>query len=150
MDNAKGVVVSVVEPAEGAKRAVVSVAARDVCRRCADGRGCGAGVFSRGQRECRLEVAIPDGHRVDTGQAVTLAIEERRLFAASLLVYGWPLAGMASGALAAQSFSFGDAGALAGALLGLAAGGVAARRRLGNRECVERLTPRIVDQGRSA
>lgn len=145
MDTASGVVISVDQTVAGQSLAVVSVAARDVCRRCAEGRGCGAGIFGRDQRECRLEVSIPDTARLDVGQSVTLAIDERRLFAASLLVYGWPLAGMAVGALAAQAFTAGDSAAILGALLGLVVGSAAARRRLQARDCIDRLTPRIVD-----
>lgn len=145
MDTARGVVVSVIEPAAGPGRAIVSVAARDVCRRCADGRGCGAGIFGRGERDCRLEVSIPDRLSVDVGQAVTLVIDDRRLLAASFLVYGWPLAGMAVGAIAAQVFGAGDAGALAGAGAGFGIAAVVARRRLAAPGCLEHMTPRIVD-----
>jgi sigma-E factor negative regulatory protein RseC len=145
MDTARGVVVSLIEPAAGPDRAVVSVAARDVCRRCAEGRGCGAGIFGRGQRDCRLEVSVPDRLSLDVGQAVTLVIEDRRLLAASALAYGWPLGGIAAGAAVAQVFAADDAGALAGAAAGFAIAAVIARRRLRAPGCLEQVTPRIVD-----
>lgn len=145
MNTAIGVVISVDERAPAGSRALIGVAARDVCRRCAEGRGCGAGVFGRQNTERRLVLPVPEGVRVRTGQKVTLVIEPRRLLAASLYAYGWPLAGMLSGVLAAYAIAPGDAATLAGAIAGLGAGAVLARRRLAATELIGRFAPRIAD-----
>ena len=62
---------------------------------------------------------------------------------AALLVYGLPLAGAAAGAAAAYAFALGDAGAAATALVGLAAGAMAGRRRLRDDACAARFTPTL-------
>jgi len=65
------------------------------CRRCAEGRGCGGGFFSRLVR--RRPNDIPARHRLDdlrSGEQVVVGMREDALLTASVLVYLLPLAGM--------------------------------------------------------
>lgn len=126
-----------------AGRAVVSVEGGAVCLRCAEGRGCGAGVYGQSRGERLVDARIPGGVHVDVGDTVRLVIAPRDLLGASLLAYGLPLAGLLLGALAAAGIASapGDAVAVALGGLGLGAGLVLGRWRLRRVGCVRRFEP---------
>lgn len=138
MTNPQGIIVSV-----SAGRAVVSVEGGAVCPRCAEGRGCGAGLYGQSRGGRLVDARIPGGLQVDVGDTVRLVIAPRDLLGASLLAYGLPLAGLLLGALAAAGMASapGDAVAVALAGLGLGAGLVLGRWRLRRAGCVRRFEP---------
>lgn len=61
------------------------------CAKCAEGRGCGQGVFSQlfSRHGAQLKVQDKDGLQV--GQWVKVGVTPRAVLNASLLLYGWPL-----------------------------------------------------------
>lgn len=143
METVAGQVVSIErDRAGGAADVVVDAAAG--CSRCASGRGCGAALFGARGGARRLCVALPPNVAVAVGDRVTLALDSRGLLGAAVIVYGWPLAGAAAGALVAALDGRGDAAAVLAALAGMAAGGFLARRRLCKAGCLRTVTPRIL------
>jgi sigma-E factor negative regulatory protein RseC len=101
-----------------------------VCPRCAEGRGCGAGLFGRRNRAGVVSLPVPPTLELRPGQPVSLRLREQTLLGAALLVYGQPLAGAAIASGAAWLAGFGDPAAVLAALAGLVAGIATARRRL--------------------
>lgn len=77
----------------------VSLQPLQQCRACLEGRGCGAGVFSRlfpGQpTRLRLSVSVA----FETGQRVRVGLAPSQLLRASFLLYGVPLGLFLIGAL---------------------------------------------------
>ena len=58
-------------------RALIEVDTEAVCPRCAEGRGCGAGIFSGAGRVRRLEARIPHDLDVAVGGAVEGRLEHQ-------------------------------------------------------------------------
>ncbi len=116
----------------------VSCRAQAGCARCAEGRGCGGGVIGRwlGDRLHRVRVLHDGG--IAVGDCVVIGIDERVLVYAAATVYGIPLTGLFLGAGLAQWWYRTDVAAMAGALLGLAAG-FAAVRTISRRMRTQRL-----------
>ncbi|MDJ0939255.1 MAG: SoxR reducing system RseC family protein [Woeseiaceae bacterium] len=142
-DTPRGQVLSIQSGSHG-QSALVKVSVESVCPRCAEGRGCGAGLFGASERTRRVEAGIPAGLDVRAGDTVSLRLDPDNVLAAAVIVYGWPLAGAAAGALVAFVVGAGDTAAALSALGGLAAGGFLARARLKTRRCLERFTPVVV------
>lgn len=140
MSDPQGRILDLLRGADGV-RAVIEVDAAAVCPRCAEGRGCGAGIFSGVAKSRRLEARVPPGLDVEAGDIVRISLAPEHLLNAALTVYGMPLAGAAIGAVAAYQLGLGDAGAAAMALAGLGAGLLLGRLRLRHQECLARLTP---------
>jgi len=117
--------------------ASVMVEAPIACRRCASGRGCGAGLLTGSEGSRHIEVKISPGMNLVAGDAVRLAVSPQQLLRAALLAYGLPLAALVSAAAVASMFvgTIGDLGAVGFAAAGLA-GGVFASRRYLERESV--------------
>lgn len=126
------------------RTALVDVRADTVCARCAAGRGCGAGLFGRPETLRRIEVSVPEYAGIRKGDTVELAMQPGDLLTASMIVYGWPLAGAAFGALLAWQIGGGDAVTALAALAGLGTGVWLARRRVRDAGCMQRFTPRII------
>lgn len=143
MDNPQGQVVSI-SGTDPHRRALIAVNAFEVCPRCAAGKGCGAGLFGRGERTRRIEASVPRGACIATGDRVRIALEPQSVLHAAFVVYGWPLCGAAAGALLAYLAAYGDAAAAAAALAGLALGALLARRRLRQSRCLQQFTPRVL------
>lgn len=104
-----------------------------VCRACEEGRGCGAGVFAGllSRSESRFEISRASG--LNPGDQVIVGLDERHLLSGAARLYGLPLAGLMTGALAG-ALAWGadsDAAVLVGALGGLAAALWAGRRTRG-------------------
>lgn len=130
---------------DGSRRtALVEVRAEIVCARCAAGKGCGAGLFGKRETMRRIEVAVPDRAAVHEGDSVKLVMQDRDLLAASMIVYGCPLAGGVIAALLAWQLGSSDGIAALAALGGIGAGVWFARRRIRDTACLQRFTPRIV------
>lgn len=95
------------------------------CGNCSRNAACGEGIVGNaGVRRYRLANTI--GARV--GDRVQLNVGDGMLWTATLASYIWPLLLALGGAVAGQAGA-GDAGALAGTLLGLGAGLWFLRRR---------------------
>ena len=73
---------------------IIDVTAPVACQRCADGRGCGAGLLGAddGPRQVRLKA--PQGMTLRAGDRVRLVIAPRQLLRAAWLAYGLPLSGL--------------------------------------------------------
>lgn len=142
MDNPQGKVIAI--SGDGSyRRAHVEVIAAEFCRRCAEGKGCGAGLSGQGGKVRRIEADIPPGADVAAGDVVGIALAPRNVLRAATIVYGWPLAGAVFGAVLAYSVSFGDGVAAVSALGGLAAGAVLVRVRLRRSGCLREFMPRL-------
>jgi sigma-E factor negative regulatory protein RseC len=100
------------------------------CPRCAEGRGCGAGLFGRRNRTGTVSLPVPPALELYPGQPVSLGLREQTLLGAAMLVYGQPLAGATLASGAAWLLGFGDKAAVPAALAGLVAGIATARHRL--------------------
>lgn len=102
------------------------------CARCAEGKGCGSGLFSRLLGDRLEAVPIQNTLKARPGDVVLLGLEPAAIENAAWLVYGLPLAGLLSGALAGQAMGPGDLPALLGAAVGVVLG-LAVVRYLGRR-----------------
>ena len=144
MDHPVGRILSIVQAADGGRLAIVDVDAALACERCASGKGCGAGVF--GSRQSRqVEAELPDRIVVQEGDYVAIHLSANELLPAAIIVYGWPLAGAAAGALLGSlGPGTSDAAASVGALVGLLAGAWLARRKLKSGDCLARFRPVVL------
>lgn len=142
MDNPQGKVVAVRHGDDGT-RVSIDVDVSAACPRCAEGKGCGAGIFGGRRAARRFELPLPPGRDIEVGATVTLDLHPRELLQAAVTAYGLPLAGAAVGAALAYALSLGDAAAAAAALAGVGFGIIAARQRLQRNECLARFEPRI-------
>jgi sigma-E factor negative regulatory protein RseC len=140
MNQVQGKVVSV-SVSGGASSAFLEIDPLAACPRCANGRGCGAGVFATTGGPRRIDALVAPGLSVVPGERVALELEPRSLLRAALIVYGLPLTGAVSGALLAWLAGSGDGVAAGAALAGLALGLALGRRRLGQASCLRDFTP---------
>lgn len=98
------------------------------CARCAAGRGCGAGVFSRSVGT--ISIVAPDPSALPAaGERVNLVVESGGLLRGAGIVYGLPLAGALLAAALVSLVSQSDAATALAALLGLLTGALVASRR---------------------
>jgi sigma-E factor negative regulatory protein RseC len=123
-------VVRALEDSPLGTRALVDVAGGTDCPRCAEGRGCGAGLLGRRRDRC-IEVPVPPGARLVAGQDVNVYLDGPSLLGAAAVVYGLPLAGAVLASVLAGYAGLADGGTALTALAGLAAGLCVARYRLG-------------------
>ncbi len=142
MEKPQGTVVALLPDGIG-HRAVVEVDALAVCPRCAQGRGCGAGIFSGQRGNRRVEATIRPGLEIREGDLVSIGLEPGNVLQAALIVYGLPLLGAAIATTAAYLFAFGDLGAAFAALAGLGAGGYMGYRRLDRQACMMQFIPTV-------
>jgi sigma-E factor negative regulatory protein RseC len=95
--------------------------ALSACQRCLQGDGCGAGVFARLFARRHASVVIDGVHDCKVGQRIRIGIDERSLMLAAVFLYGLPLTGFLTGALAGHVLAaesvFQDLLALAAGLL---------------------------------
>ena len=126
-------------------RAWVQCATRLGCPRCAEGKGCGAGLWSGlsgvGSHSLPARVRIPDIH---PGDDVVLGVEERALIQAAVYLYGVPLVSMLSSVLAVHALAAGELWTVVSALAGLAAGFALSRKLTSRAESESRYHPTIV------
>jgi sigma-E factor negative regulatory protein RseC len=125
--------------------AVLKVEDGVACARCAAGKGCGAGLLGQSRQSRQLEVSIPPGMTLRTGDQVRLSLQPARVLHAALLAYGLPLAGICIALAAALLFeqSLSDAKAVAYALSGGTAGLLAGRQFLKRDACLQHLLPQV-------
>ena len=139
MQSPHGRIISI--DSEHAQSVIVEVEAAAVCKRCAQGKGCGAGLMGGTSRARQVSAILADGLNVERGDSVSLSLEPGNLLRAAAIVYGLPLVGALSGALLAQVMRATDLAVVAAALLGIVAGVVLARVRLQRTSCLRDLTP---------
>lgn len=136
---------TVIGPSGEAGSITVRVERAAACKRCAAGKGCGAGLFQRGTADATLDIRLPSENMdLQPGEQIELALAPRRLLEAALTVYGLPLAGAGCFVLVAHMSELGDAGSVVAALAGLFAGLFVGRARLRRSGCLDRMTPEIV------
>ncbi len=142
MDHPGGRIIRI-EALGSSRHADVEVREPVACPRCAAGKGCGAGLWADGRGRL-LRASIGPGVEVEVGDCVRIELAPRDLLVAAWFVYGLPLAAAVAGAALAHFAGLGDAAAALAAFLGLVAGALHARRRLGAAGCLRRFTPVIV------
>jgi len=114
--------------------ATVEVDSPVACQRCAEGRGCGAGIFQAAEQSREISVRIPADMKVREGDIVDLKIGPRFLLRAAALAYGLPLVtmvllpGLAWLIMGTTPDSVGISLAIAGLAAGLFAGRYILRR----------------------
>ena len=138
MDTPEGQVVAV-----GRQSVTVSVDAAAVCRRCAAGRGCGAGLFGKRQPSTLLDVNVAEGVALHVGDRVRLELLPAHLLRAAWLVYGLPLFGMLLAVVAASQILApgNDIAAVLFAAFGLVAGALLGRRAVNRSGCLRHCVP---------
>lgn len=97
------------------------------CQRCAEGRGCGGGLFARLLRGRLQEIPLLIHEPLQAGDRVMVGLRPAAVQNAALLLYGLPLL-LLLAAMLAGDWLAGEAGALLGAPSGLLAGFWLARR----------------------
>lgn len=109
-------------------KAWVQTIRASACESCSARSGCGQRVLANASSGRANQVLVSNHLSARVGDEVTVAIEESALLSASLLVYALPLLLMVLGAVTGQQlFPAQDAGAIAGAITGLAGGFILAR-----------------------
>jgi sigma-E factor negative regulatory protein RseC len=125
---------------------VVEVEATVVCQRCADGKGCGAGLLGGAPKDRQVNAVVIDGLQVRRGDQVSLDLSPRNLLHAAATVYGLPLLVAVVAALIAFGLGLGDLVAALFTLLGVVVGLLLARIRLRTARCLRRFTPVVVEK----
>jgi sigma-E factor negative regulatory protein RseC len=142
MNNPQGRVVSLVDSADGV-HAIIAVEMASACPRCAAGKGCGAGIFASDGDDRQVEASVRQGLAIAVDDLVEISLAPDNLLRAASIVYGLPMLGAVIGASLAYAFGLADAAAAVIALLGLAAGLVISRWRLGRASCLRRFVPTV-------
>jgi positive regulator of sigma E activity len=123
-----GLVTGVVTRVEaGRARVECGVSTHPACGTCAAGRGCG---WQRSNQPRRLEIDAHQGTRtLEPGDLLEVQIDDARLLRAASRLYLLPLAGLLAGPALVRVAGW-EQGVtpLLGAVLGLIAGGLIARR----------------------
>jgi sigma-E factor negative regulatory protein RseC len=111
-----------------AGKAWVRTIRASACESCSARSGCGQRVLATASGGRANQVLVDNHLGAEVGDDVTVAIDESALLSASILVYALPLALLVLGAVLGQQWMpAGDAGAITGALAGLASGFLVAR-----------------------
>lgn len=109
-------------------KAWVQTIRASACESCSARAGCGQRVLASASGGRANQVLVSNHLNARVGDEVTVTIEESALLSASLLVYALPLLLMLLGAVTGQQWlPAQDAGAIAGAVAGLAGGFAIAR-----------------------
>ena len=126
-------------------RITVQVDAPVACRRCAAGKGCGAGLLDGSSASRSLDVDVPVGVRLDIGDEVTLTLSPRKLLRAAVLAYGLPLASLVTAATIAWLAGAGPDSPVAVAMViaGLTAGIFVSRYILNRGTACDQFVPTI-------
>jgi sigma-E factor negative regulatory protein RseC len=145
MDNPRGRVIAVTG-LEPALHALVEVDASIICPRCAEGKGCGAGLLGRTSGSQRVDALVTSDLKVREGDEVRIELASGNLLRAATIVYGLPLAGAVLGAAIAYFSGLSELYAAMAALGGTVAGLMVARLRLRRSGCFRQFTPTIVER----
>lgn len=145
MQYSEGRIVSLSERA-ASRSAVLDVDAVAACPRCAEGKGCGAGVIAGPGKPRRINASVADALEVQPGDRVSFVLAPEKVLQAAIVVYGYPLFAAVVAALTAYLAGWGDPGTVIAAVLGLGAGIGIARKTLTRQRCLRDFTPRVVDR----
>ena len=142
METAIGHVCSV----DGGKITVV-VESPVACRRCASGKGCGAGLLAGPGNSRRIDVIAPIGMKPVVGDAVTLTLAPSIVLRAAAIAYGLPLVSLVASAWLAWLVGAGPDSLLA---IGIVAAGltigVAGSRHIMNRDATCKQFVPVIDR----
>ena len=143
METAKGFVKSI---ADGVATVVVDRAPS--CARCAAGKGCGAGLLSGSPRPAVLELSVPAGTTLRSGDKVALSVSPVWLLKAAFYAYGIPLLGtvLAAGVAWTYGAAASDLAAAGFAAAGLAGGVALSRYLLGRSGLCDRFEPHLEER----
>lgn len=130
-------------------RATLSIESPAACPRCAEGKGCGAGLFS-GPRERELQLEVPGDGELAEGDRVCLELTDADMLRAAFLAYGLPLAGILLSLVLARLVlgPLSDAASVSVAVTGLLAGWLVGRKRLSSANDRDLIRPTIVRYSR--
>ena len=145
MKNPRGRVIAI-ERVEPSPHALVEVDASISCARCAEGKGCGAGLLGGDSGRRRVDALIGVGLAIREGDEVRIELAPSNLLQASLIVYGLPLSGAVLGAALAYFAGVDEPYAATAALGGVVVGLLIARLRLRTSQCLRQFTPTIVER----
>ena len=145
MKNPRGRVV-VVKRSGSDVHALIDVDATVQCKRCAEGKGCGAGLFGTTVATRQVEALVREDITVGEGDEVRIELEPRNLLKASLIVYGLPLGFAVATAALAYLAGLGDLSAAVAALGGVAGGLLVARSQVRKSGCLREFTPTVVER----
>jgi sigma-E factor negative regulatory protein RseC len=125
--------------------ATVEVDSPVACRRCAEGRGCGAGIFESSDKIRIIRVQIPAGMLLRQGDPIELSIASKFLLRAAMLAYGLPLLAMVlfPGLGWLLTGEVGDVAGVVLAVLGLLSGLVIGRQILRKESICEQFVPSV-------
>lgn len=127
----------------GRQSARVRISTAIACARCEAGKGCGAGILGKRERDREIEARLAPGLMVAVGDTVDIVMQSTRLLQAAVIAYGYPLAAGLAGAGIAMTLGADDAVAAGVTLLSLFCGYFAAKLRLATGRCAEGMTPLI-------
>ena len=86
------------------ERMWVRMGSQSGCSACDNGKGCGAGLFSKLLRRKPVVIELErDNMEIEAGQMLTLAFPERVFIRLVLASYGWPLLAGLAGAVLGHS-----------------------------------------------
>ncbi|MGB5491579.1 MAG: SoxR reducing system RseC family protein [Woeseiaceae bacterium] len=145
MENPRGRVIAI-NYDEASPHALVEVDSVIQCARCAQGKGCGAGLLGATSGSRRVDALVGTGLAVSEGDEVRIELAPSDVLKASIIVYGTPLAGAVTAAVIAYLAGLGDLYAALAAIFGLASGLLVARTRLQKAGCLRRFTPTVVER----
>ncbi len=125
--------------------ATVEVESPVACKRCAAGKGCGAGIFQDADRPRQIQVEIPAGMTVRQGDTIELTIGPKFLLRAAMLAYGLPLITMITLLALAWLLSGnpGDGAGIVLAIIGLVIGLFVGRQILSRESICEQFVPSV-------
>ena len=125
--------------------ATVLVDSPVVCKRCATGKGCGAGLFQGNDKPHEVHVNIPTDMTIRQGDSIELRIGPKFLLRAAALAYGLPLATMVlfPGLAWILTSNLGDGAGIVLALSGLTAGLGIGRQILKHESICEQFVPAV-------
>lgn len=127
-------------------RVWVSSESQSGCRRCAEGRGCGGGVFARLLGDRLRYIRIDSNETFAPGDIVMIGLDERALLAGAFLAYLVPVIGLLLGALLTSRIATGDAAVMLGAGVGFTLALLWLRRHAARHAADPRFEPRIVQR----
>ena len=141
MESATGRVSSV-----DGERITLVVDAPAACRRCAAGKGCGAGLLGGSSASRSLDVDIPVGMKLGIGDEVTVTLSPRSLLRAAAFAYGLPLLSLVTAATIARLAGAGPNSLVAVAMViaGLGAGIFGSRHILSQGAACDQFVPTIM------
>lgn len=88
------------------ERMWVRMGSQSGCTACDNGKGCGAGIFTKLLQRKAVEIELARNDlSIEVGQMLTLAFPEQVYIKLVLASYGWPLLAALAGAFAGHSLS---------------------------------------------